>query len=90
MIKEFKKFILRGSLVDLAIGFTVGASFSTFVKSLVNDILMPPVSLILGSNNFANFFIVLKNGASQGLKSAHIALQLSLIVQQDVKLVHLS
>ena len=62
MFKEFKKFILRGNLVDLAIGFTVGAAFSTFVKSLVNDILMPPVSLILGSDNFANLFVVLKKG----------------------------
>ena len=62
MLKEFKKFILRGNLVDLTIGFTVGAAFSTFVKSLVNDILMPPVNLILGSGKFSSLFIVLKEG----------------------------
>lgn len=63
MFKEFKKFILRGNLVDLAIGFTVGASFSTFVKSLVNDILMPPVNLVLGSSDFAHLFLVLRKGS---------------------------
>jgi large conductance mechanosensitive channel len=77
MIKEFKKFILRGNLIDLAIGFTVGAAFSTFVKSLVNDILMPPVSLLLGSSDFANLFVVIKKGLPQGpyttLEKAHDA-----------------
>lgn len=66
VFKEFKKFILRGNLVDLAIGFTVGAAFSTFVKSLVNDILMPPVSLLLGSSDFTNLFVVIKEGLPQG------------------------
>lgn len=62
MFKDFKKFLLRGNLVDLAIGFTVGAAFSTLVKSLVNDILMPPVSILLGTSDFSGLFIVLRNG----------------------------
>lgn len=62
MIKEFKKFLLRGSLIDLAIGFTVGASFSTVARSLVDDILMPPISAITGDRDFSDLFLVLRNG----------------------------
>jgi len=62
MFKEFKKFILRGNLVDLAIGFTVGAAFSTVARSLVNDILMPPIGYLLGSTDFSNLMLVLKEG----------------------------
>jgi large conductance mechanosensitive channel len=63
MFKDFKKFILRGNLVDLAIGFTVGAAFSTVAKSLVNDIIMPPIGLLLGKTDFADLFILLKQGS---------------------------
>jgi large conductance mechanosensitive channel len=66
MLKEFKKFILRGNLVDLTIGFTVGAAFSTFAKSLVTDIVMPPINLVLGPGNFAKLFIILKQGSTPG------------------------
>lgn len=62
IVDEFKKFALRGNLIDLAIGFTVGASFSTVAKSLVNDILMPPVGLVLGNADFSNLFFVIKGG----------------------------
>lgn len=64
MFKEFKKFILRGNLVDLAVGFTVGASFTTVARSLVDDILMPPLSLVLGKSDFNSMFIVLKTGGT--------------------------
>ena len=64
MFKEFKKFILRGNLVDLAIGFTVGAAFTTVAKSLVNDIIMPPLNLLLGNNALDNFFILMKEGST--------------------------
>jgi large conductance mechanosensitive channel len=64
MLKDFKKFILRGSFVDLAIGFTVGAAFSTVAKSLVNDIIMPPISYLLGGGDIANYFFVLKQGTT--------------------------
>lgn len=59
---ELKEFILRGNVVDLAIGMVVGASFSGIVKSLVDDVIMPPVGLILGGVDFSNLFITLKNG----------------------------
>jgi len=62
MFKEFKKFILKGNLVDLAIGFTVGASFSTVAKSLVDDIIMPPISLLLGKSDFSNSYLLLRPG----------------------------
>lgn len=62
MLKEFKKFILRGNLVDLTIGFTVGAAFSTVAKSLVNDIIMPPIGFILGGAEFSSLMWVLKQG----------------------------
>ncbi len=62
MFKEFKKFILRGNLVDLAVGFTVGASFSTVAKSLVEDIIMPPIGLLTGKSDFSNQFILLRAG----------------------------
>lgn len=66
MFKEFRKFILRGNLVDLTIGFTVGAAFSTFAKSLVTDIIMPPINLVLGPGNFAKLFIILRQGSKPG------------------------
>lgn len=65
MIKEFKKFVLRGNLIDLAIGFTVGASFTTVARSLVNDIIMPPVGLILGKSDFSDLFITLSKGSGK-------------------------
>lgn len=63
IIGEFKKFALRGNLIDLAVGFTVGAAFTTIVKSFVSDIIMPPIGLFLGQADFANFFILLKKGS---------------------------
>lgn len=61
-IQEFKKFAMRGSLVDLAIGFTVGAAFTTVAKSLVTDVIMPPIGLLLGGADFADMFFVLREG----------------------------
>ena len=62
---EFKKFAMRGNLADMAIGFTVGAAFSTVAKSLVNDIIMPPIGLLLGGMDFADLFLVLKQGSKE-------------------------
>lgn len=59
--KEFKTFAMRGNLVDLAVGFTVGAAFSTVAKSLVDDIIMPPIGLVLGQQEFSDLFILLKS-----------------------------
>jgi len=66
MWKEFKEFVLRGSVIDLAVGIVIGAAFGTIVKSLVEDIIMPPIGLLLGGVDFANMFAVLKNGSPAG------------------------
>jgi large conductance mechanosensitive channel len=60
MLAEFKKFAMRGNVVDLAVGVIIGASFTGIINSLVNDVLMPPIGLALGGVDFANFFVVLK------------------------------
>jgi large conductance mechanosensitive channel len=60
LLTEFKKFAVRGSVVDLAVGVIIGASFTGIINSLVNDVLMPPIGLALGGVDFSNFFVVLK------------------------------
>lgn len=62
MGKEFREFIMRGNVVDMAVGIIIGAAFVTIVKSLVDDIIMPPVGLLLGNIDFSSFFVVLKAG----------------------------
>ncbi|ADG70635.1 large conductance mechanosensitive channel protein MscL [Brachyspira murdochii] len=64
MIEEFKKFIMRGNILDMAIGIVIGASFTKIVNSFVEDILMPPIGLILSGIDFSNIFIVIKKGIS--------------------------
>ena len=63
MLKEFKEFALRGNVLDMAVGIIIGAAFGTIVKSLVDDVIMPPIGLLLGGLDFANFFILLKTGS---------------------------
>jgi large conductance mechanosensitive channel len=60
LFTEFKKFAVRGNVVDLAVGVIIGASFTGIITSLVNDVMMPPIGLALGGVDFANFFVVLK------------------------------
>lgn len=62
MLKEFKAFIMRGNVLDLAVGIIIGAAFGTIVKSLVDDVIMPPIGLALGNVDFANLFLLLKEG----------------------------
>ena len=64
MFKEFKEFAVRGNVVDMAVGIIIGAAFGTIVKSLVDDLIMPPIGLLLGNVDFANLFFVLKEGAA--------------------------
>jgi len=66
MLKEFKEFAMRGNVVDMAVGIIIGAAFGTIVKSLVADVIMPPIGLLLGNVDFSNLFIVLKEGATAG------------------------
>jgi large conductance mechanosensitive channel len=60
MLEEFKKFIMRGNVLDLAVGVVMGAAFGAVVTSFTNDILMPPIGLLLGGVDFTNLFVVLK------------------------------
>jgi large conductance mechanosensitive channel len=60
---EFKKFIAKGNVMDMAVGIIIGAAFTKIVNSLVADIIMPPISLLLGDIDFTNWFIVLREGA---------------------------
>ena len=73
MLKEFKEFVMRGNVVDMAVGIIVGAAFGTIVKSLVSDIIMPPIGLLLGNVDFANLFAVLKEGAKAAGPYASLA-----------------
>ena len=66
MGKDFREFILRGNVVDMAVGIIIGAAFVTIVKSLVDDIIMPPIGLMLGNVDFTNFFVVMKAGKVPG------------------------
>jgi len=60
MFQEFRKFAMRGSVIDLAVGVVIGASFTAIVNSLVKDIITPPIGLLLGGIDLSNFFVVLK------------------------------
>jgi large conductance mechanosensitive channel len=62
MLKDFKAFIMRGNVVDMAVGIIIGAAFGPIVSTLVNGVLMPPIGLLLGKVDFANLFAVLKEG----------------------------
>lgn len=63
LAQDFKAFIMRGNVVDLAVGMVVGTAFSGIVKSLVDDVIMPPIGLLIGGVDFSNLFITLKDGA---------------------------
>jgi len=62
-INEFKKFAMRGNVIDMAVGIIIGAAFGKIVDSLVKDVIMPPIGLLLGKVDFSNLFITLKEGA---------------------------
>ena len=66
MIKEFKEFALRGNVLDMAVGIIIGASFGSVVSSLVEDVIMPPIGLLLGNVDFSNLFIILRQGEAAG------------------------
>jgi large conductance mechanosensitive channel len=66
MLEEFKKFAMRGNVVDMAVGIIIGGAFGTIVKSLVSDVIMPPIGLLLGGVDFSDLFVTLKEGAVAG------------------------
>jgi large conductance mechanosensitive channel len=73
MLKEFREFALRGNVLDLAVGVIIGAAFGKIVSSLVNDIIMPPIGLLLGGLDFANLFINLSGTPYPTLAAAQEA-----------------
>lgn len=62
MFKEFKEFAMKGNVIDMAVGIIIGAAFGTIIKSLVDDVIMPPIGLLLGNVDFANLFLTIKEG----------------------------
>lgn len=66
MLKEFREFAVKGNMLDMAIGIVIGAAFSAIVSSMVDDIIMPPIGLILGNVDFSELFLVLKQGVPEG------------------------
>jgi large conductance mechanosensitive channel len=73
MLKEFKEFAMKGNVLDMAIGIIIGAAFGTIVKSLVADVIMPPIGLLLGNVDFSSLYILLKDGAKVAGPYASIA-----------------
>ena len=74
VVQEFKDFALKGNVIDLAVGVVIGAAFGKIVGSLVNDIIMPPIGLLIGGIDFSNLFFVLKgDGVYNTLKAAEKA-----------------
>ncbi len=65
MLEEYKKFAIRGNVIDMAVGIIIGAAFGTVVQSLVKDVLTPPLGLLTGGADFANLFLVLKEGTPE-------------------------
>jgi large conductance mechanosensitive channel len=73
MLNEFKAFVMRGNVVDLAVGVVMGAAFGTVVTSFVNDLLMPPIGLLLGSVDFSSLFVTLRGGPYPSIAAAKAA-----------------
>ena len=73
MMKEFKEFAVKGNMIDMAVGIIIGAAFGTIIKSLVADVIMPPIGLMLGNVDFSNLYIVLKEGAKVAAPYASLA-----------------
>jgi large conductance mechanosensitive channel len=73
MLKEFKEFAMKGNMLDLAVGFIIGAAFGKIVTSLVSDIIMPPIGLILGKVDFSSLFLNLSGKSYSSLAEAKAA-----------------
>ncbi len=73
MLKEFKEFAMRGNVLDMAVGIIIGAAFGKIITSLVNDVLMPPVGLLVGNVDFSGLFVDLSGGQYASLAEARVA-----------------
>jgi large conductance mechanosensitive channel len=92
MLEEFKKFAMRGNVIDLAVGIIIGAAFTSIVNSLVNDVLMPPLGLAIGGIDFSDFFITLKGEGGyatleQARNAGAVTLNYGLFLNSIVKFV---
>ena len=92
MLNEFKKFAMRGNVIDLAVGIIIGAAFTAIVNSLVNDLLMPPLGLAIGGIDFSDFFITLKGAGSyttleQAKAAGAVTLNYGLFLNSIIKFV---
>jgi len=89
MLQEFKAFIARGNVIDLAVGIIIGAAFTAIVNSLVNDIIMPPIGLILGGIDFSNIFVTLGKGSyptiAEAQKAGAATLNIGLFINAVIK-----
>ncbi|MGE0213479.1 MAG: large conductance mechanosensitive channel protein MscL [Parvibaculaceae bacterium] len=90
MLKEFKEFALRGHVLDLAVGIIIGAAFGAIVSSLVDDIIMPPIGLLLGNVDFSQLFVVLKgdgtyNTIQQAKEAGAVTWNLGLFINAVIK-----
>lgn len=81
MLQEFKKFIMRGNVVDLAVAVVIGAAFSRIVNSLVNDVLMPFLGILVGGINFTNLKIVIREGQGE---AAELAFNYGMFIQSII------
>ena len=66
MLEEFKKFAVKGNMLDMAVGIIIGAAFGTIIQSLVNDVLMPPIGMLLGGVDFTDLFLTISQGSPEG------------------------
>nr|WP_210336252.1 large-conductance mechanosensitive channel protein MscL [Methylobrevis albus] len=66
ILKEFKEFALKGNVMDMAVGIIIGAAFGTIVSSLVDDVMMPPIGLVLGGVDFSDIFVTMREGTTPG------------------------
>ena len=73
VLKEFREFAMRGNVIDLAVGVVIGGAFGAIVKSLVDDVIMPPIGLLIGGADFSNLFLVLKEGSTAAAPYASVA-----------------
>ena len=73
MLNEFKKFIMKGNMIDMAVGIIIGAAFGTLIKSLVADVIMPPIGMLMGGIDFTSLFYALDGKAYASLAEAQTA-----------------
>ena len=92
MLKEFKEFAMKGNMLDMAVGIVIGAAFGAIISSLVDDVIMPPIGLLLGGVDFSQFFVVLKgegtfNTIEQAKEARAVTWKLGLFINAIIKFV---